>query len=187
MKTIVSIVLVFAALISAPVFAQGWQCDYYIPQCPDKLKEFDKAAMEIAKPSSGREPTLIDASEKFIVLVQKMYPKDKTLNDMAKQRYVLAKFSAASNLSKDEKINLIEVNSTLLQDIINDRFEMANAFMDADREYQKQQQSRSSAGNTAAVATMLNGIGKAFTNSFGQSLTPPPRICNYYSGTSYCF
>lgn len=187
MKTIMSIVLVCAAFSSAPAIAEEWQCDYYLPQCPDKVKAFDKAAMDIAKPSSGQEPTLIDASEKFIVLVQKMYPKDKTLNDMAKQRYVLAKFSAASNLSKDEKINLIEVNSALLQDIITDRFQMANAFIEADKEYLRQQQSRSSAGNTAAVATMISGIGRAFNNSFGQSITPPPRVCNYYGGSSYCF
>lgn len=40
--------------------------------------------------------------------------------------------------------------------------------------------------NTAAAANMLQGVGKAFSNSFGQSITQPMQICSYYGNTRYC-
>lgn len=40
--------------------------------------------------------------------------------------------------------------------------------------------------NAAAGAAALQGIGRAFNNSFGQSITPPMQICNYYGNTRYC-
>lgn len=40
--------------------------------------------------------------------------------------------------------------------------------------------------NDAAIAGALQGVGRAFNNSYGQSITPPMQICNYYGNTRYC-
>ncbi|OYY54249.1 MAG: hypothetical protein B7Y55_08560 [Polynucleobacter sp. 35-46-207] len=187
MKTIMSIVLVSAVLFSAPAMSQSWACDYYLPQCPDKVQQYDKEYGDIQSKVQSGKMTMPEAAKQAMALTEKMYPKDKSLNDMSKQQYALIQFAKESNANTEDKLSLIRMNAELLDTLIKDRFQMANAFIEADREYQKQQQSRSSTGNTAAVATMLSGIGRAFNNSFGQSITPPPRVCNYYGGSSYCF
>lgn len=61
----------------------------------------------------------------------------------------------------------------------NDRIRQAQA--EAYNEAIRQQR------NAIAGAAALQGVGRAFNNSFGQSITPPPQICNYYGGTRYCY
>lgn len=187
MKTIVRIVLVFAALISSPVIAQSWTCDYYLPQCPDKVKQYDKDYGDIQSKVQSGNMTMFDAAKQVMALTESMYPKDKTLNDMSKQQYALIKFAKDSNASTEDKLNLIRLNAELLDTLIKDRFQLANAIGDIQNQQQASRQTGNSAANTAAVATMLSGIGRAFNNSYGQSLLPPPQVCNYYGGTRYCF
>lgn len=187
MKTIVSIVLVFGALISSPVMAQSWTCDYYLPQCPDKVSQYNKEySSYLSEARSGKIP-MLEFAKQAIALSERMYPKDKTLNDMAKQQYALIQFTKDSNASYEEKLNLVSLNADLLDTVIKDRFQMANAISEMQNQQQASRQPGNSAANTAAVATMLNGIGRAFNTSYGQSLLPPPQICNYYGGTRYCF
>ena len=174
-------------LIATPTFAQEWQCDYYLPQCPDKARQYEKESNAVSTQIMDLKITFLEGTKKYIEISERMHPNDKVLNDMSKQTGTLAEFVVNSNASPEAMLKMLKLNSDLQGAFIKERFEMANAFTDVRNDIQRQQQSRTSAGNTAAIATLLNGIGKAFTNSFGQSITPPPRICNYYGGTSYCF
>lgn len=187
MKTIARIVLVSAALFSAPAFSQEWTCDYYLPQCPDKVKQYDKDYGDIQSKVQSGKMTMSEAAKQAMALTERVYPKDKTLNDMSKQQYALIQFAKESNASMEDKLNLIRLNAELLDTLIKDRFQLANAISDTQNQQQASRQPGNSAANTAAVATMLSGIGRAFDTSYGQSITPPPQICNYYGGTRYCF
>lgn len=181
-----SIVLACAVLFSSHAFANNWACDYLLPQCPEKEQKFRRGIDEIGALKDANKITSLEMSKKYLELTLSMYPKDKTLIDMFTQSVLIKKFLASKGISEDEILDIRKISVELYEEIIADRFQMANAFMEADKEYQKQQQSRSNYGNVAATATMLNGIGRAFNNSFGQSITPPLQICTYYGGTRYC-
>lgn len=187
MKTIVRIVLVSAALLSVPAMAQSWTCDYVLPQCPDKLNKLESAVGAAHEQMEQNKITRVEMSKKILEITKEMYPKDGTMISLAEQRLAINQLLADSSTSPEMAEKMRKVSSDFYTRVISDRFEMANSISKIEGQQQASRQPGNSAANTAAVATMLSGIGRAFNNSYGQSITPPPQICNYYGGTRYCF
>lgn len=187
MKTIMSIVLVFAALATLPVMAQEWTCNYFLPQCPSKGKAYTNAINSVIEQRDAMKISMLEASKKMLEITKDIYPKDQTLISMREQSVEIAKLLSDSKISPDVAEKIRNASSDFYQRVIADRFEMAEAIGKMESNQQSRTQAGNNYANTAAVATMLNGIGRAFNNSFGQSITPPPQICNYYGGTRYCY
>lgn len=181
------IVLVFAALASAPVIAQEWTCDYALPQCPDKVKQYEAILVKIGDQRDANKISSVEMSQKMLEITKEMYPKDQTLISLSEQRLATNKLLADLKASPEAAEKMRKANSDFYSRVISDRFEMANAIGKMENQQQASRQNGNNFANTAAVATMLNGIGRAFNNSFGQSITPPPQVCNYYGGTRYCY
>lgn len=187
MKTIRAIVLVFAALLTSSAFADNWACDYVLPQCQNKVDKFESSLKEIGEQMESKKITRVEMSKKMLDLTKEMYPKDKTFILLAEQRLATNQLLEDLKVNPDAAATLRKANSDFYEKVVSDRFEMADAIAKIENQQQASRQNGNNAANTAAVATMLNGIGRAFNNSFGQSITPPPQICNYYGGTRYCF
>lgn len=186
MKKIAVIAFLYSAVLSFSVMAQEWTCDYYLPQCQSKASKYDAEYAEIQDKYKAKKISIVELAKQAMELTAKMYPKDKTLNGMSKQQYTLINFVMESSADQQYKTQLISLNGELMDDLIKDRFQMANALSDMDGQIQRQQQAQQGGNNAVATATLLNGIGRAFNSSFGQSITPPMQICSYYGNTRYC-
>ena len=178
MKTIMSIVLACAVLFSSHAFAQSDLCDFYLPQCEGKFVDFRDSMGAIVKQSTSGKITPLEASDQILKLSEQTYPKDTLLIATAKQMNALEKVFATSNIPESKKAELSDGADKIFQQAMKDRSEALNM--------SQQSNAGANRSNVAATATMLNGIGRAFNNSFGQSITPPLQICTYYGGTRYC-
>ncbi len=180
MKAILTVILAAAALISHPASSQTNQ-DLYIKelnqigaQLLDKKIDrttFFKESLAATKTYLPNDKltqsffqSLIEYSEQLDrkVITKKKYEE---LYEARTERYK----TAIENKERAERQAELE----------NDRLRQAQA--DAYNEGIRQQR------NAMAGAAALQGVGRAFNNSFGQSITPPPQICNYYGGTRYCY
>lgn len=180
MKTILSVILVTVVLISHPAFAQA-NPDLYSKELSQISSQFQdgkidrttffKESLAVAKTYLPNDrltqsffQSLIDYSEQLDrkAITKKKYEE---LYDARIERYKYA----LENRERAERQAELE----------NDRLRQAQA--DAYNEGIRQQR------NAMAGAAALQGIGRAFNNSYGQSITPPPQICNYYGGTRYCY
>lgn len=185
-------VLIFG-LISTPAFCQSDICDYYLPQCATKFDQYSKAAKQLDAHVKNKELSNLEAAQKAVALSDSVYPKDALLANINRQNLVMTQFARRNQLSDDQMSELDSSATDTFRQAILERFAAAKAAQEVGQFYsqyqatQQYQPPQQNPANTAAIATMLNGISKAFTNSFGQSITPPPRICNYYGSTSYCF
>jgi len=180
-------------LISTRVFCQSDICDYYLPQCAAKFDQYSKTVKQLDLQVKNKELSNLEAAQKAVALSDSLYPKDVLLGSINKQNLIMVQFALRNQLSEAQMSELDSSATDTFRQAILERFAAAKAAQQvgqfysqyqAPQEYQAPQQNPA---NTAAIATMLNGIGRAFSNSFGQSITPPPRICNYYGNTSYCF
>ena len=185
-------VLIFG-LIATPALCQSVICDYYLPQCATKFDQYSKAAKQLDVQVKNKELSNLEAAQKAVALSDSLYPKDGLLANINRQNLVMAQFALRNQLSEAQMSELDSSATDTFRQAILERFATAKAAQEVGEFYsqyqapQQYQPPQQNPANTAAIATLLNGIGKAFTNSFGQSITPPPRICNYYGGTSYCF
>ena len=187
MKKIMSIVLACAALFSFSAYSQN---------TPQEFSLFNKEEDRIIEQQQANKISRTMALKETLVAAKTYMPNDRITRD-----YLSSLINYSEQLDK-KKITQKEYEN--LRELRRERYEAANAdrneadsraFRQAELENDRMRQAQASANadasqqyrNTAATATMLNGIGRAFNNSFGQSITPPPRICNYYGGTSYCF
>lgn len=193
MKSTQWLLLVMCAVTSTAALSQNELCDYYIPQCAAKFDQYSKAARQLDVQVKNKELSNLEAAQKAVALSDSLYPKDVLLANINKQNLVMAQFALRNQLSETQMSELNSSTTDTYRQAILERFAAAKAAQEVGQFYsqyqapQQYQPSQQNPANTAAMATLLNGIGRAFTNSFGQSITPPPRICNYYGSTSYCF
>jgi hypothetical protein len=180
MKTIPCVVLTCVALLSLPVFAQNNQELYN--------KELDQIGAQFEAKKIDRTTGL----KEILAATKTYFPNDKltqsfyqSLIEYSEQfdRKAITKkkfdelFEARTDRYKSAMEN--KERSERQAELENDRLRQAQA--DAYNEGMRQQR------NAMAGAAAIQGIGRAFNNSFGQSITPPPQICNYYGGTRYCY
>lgn len=193
MKSIQWLLLVMCGVTSTAALSQNDLCDYYLPQCAAKFDQYSKAAKQLDVQVKSKELSNLEAAQKAVALSDSLYPKDVLLANINKQNLVIAQFALQNQLSEAQMSELNASTTDTYRQAILERFAAAKAAEEVGQFYsqyqvpQQYQAPQQNPANTAAIATMLNGIGRAFTNSFGQSITPPPRICNYYGSTSYCF
>ncbi len=193
MKSIQWLLLMMCAVTSTAALSQNDLCDYYLPQCATKFDQYSKAAKQLDVQVKNKELSNLEAAQKAVALSDSLYPKDVLLANINKQNLVTAQFALRYQLSEAQMSELNSSATDTFRQAILERFAAAKAAQEVGQFYsqyqatQQYQPPQQNPANTAAIATMLNGIGRAFTNSFGQSITPPPRICNYYGSTSYCF
>ncbi|MBU3592031.1 hypothetical protein ICN11_08380 [Polynucleobacter sp. 78F-HAINBA] len=187
MKIIISIVLAFTALLSMPVIAQNNQAAFFkeVEIIADKVEAGEKSQSEGAK--------------EIFSLSKSYFPNDKLIQSFYQSLLLHSERLEKKLITQKEfdslgQASLADYKSAISARTIESAKAQFQAALENDRPQRGQytgemlmQQEYTNPANTAAIATMLNGIGRAFTNSFGQSITPPPRICNYYGGTSYCF
>lgn len=187
MKTIMSIVLVFAAFLSCPAYSQNTATEYAL---------FEKEVDRITEQQKANKIGRTMAYKEKLIAAKTYMPGDKITQD-----YINSLISYSEQLDT-KKISQSQYNA--LKEARDERFLAAmkdmresneQAYRQAELENDRMRQAQASANanaaqqfrTTAATATMLNGVGRAFNNSFGQSITPPPQICDYYGGTRYCY
>lgn len=187
MKTIMSIVLVFAAFLSCPAYSQNTATEYAL---------FEKEVDRITEQQKANKIGRTMAYKEKLIAAKTYMPGDKITQD-----YINSLISYSEQLDT-KKISQSQYNA--LKEARDERFLAAmkdmresndRAYRQAELENDRMRQAQASANEnaaqqfrtTAATATMLNGVGRAFNNSFGQSITPPPQICDYYGGTRYCY
>lgn len=182
-----SIVLVCAALFSMPVIAQNNRSVFY------------KEVEIIADKMEAGQKTPSEGAREIFALSKLYFPNDKLTQSYYQSLVLYSERLEKKLITEKEfeslgKASLDDYGSAISARTIETAKAQFQAALENDRRQRGQynsempmQQQYTNPANTAATATMLNGIGKAFNNSFGQSITPPPRICNYYGGTSYCF
>ena len=193
MKSIQWLLLIVCGLTSTAALSQNDLCDYYQPQCATKFNQFSKVAKQLDLQVKNKELSNLEAAQKVVALSDSLYPKDVLFASINKQNLVIAQFAERYHLSESQIRELDNSATDTFRQALLERFAVMKAAQEVGQFYsqyqtpQQYQPPQQNPANTAAIATLLNGIGKAFTNSFGQSITPPPRICNYYGGTSYCF
>ncbi len=187
MKTILSIVLVSAALLSFSAHAQNTAAEYALFE-----KEVDRITEQQKSKKIGRT---IAYKEKLIAAKTYM-PGDKITQDYISSLIGYSEQLDSKKISQSEYDALKEARDERFLAAMKDMRESnerayRQAELDNDRMRQAQASAYANAAQqyrtTAATATMLNGVDRAFTNSFGQSITPPPQICDYYGGTRYCY
>ncbi|MBU3551392.1 hypothetical protein [Polynucleobacter sp. MWH-Berg-3C6] len=183
MKTIMSIVLVCAALVSLKAFAQN------------NSELFSKEVERIVAQYEAKKISQSVAAKEILIASKAYFPSDKLTQDYYQSLADYSDQLAKKTISQKQFDELTNARVERYAAAMEDRKEAnARAFRQAELENDRMRQAQASAyadaaqqyRNTAATATMLNGIGRAFNNSFGQSITPPLQICNYYGGTRYC-
>ncbi len=193
MKNLWRLSLLTLCLTTVPALAQSDLCDYYQPQCVKKFDQYTEIAKQLDVQVKNKGLSNLEAAQKAVALSDSLYPKDVLLASINKQNLVMAQFAERHHLSESQMSELDNSATDTFRQALLERFAVMKAAQEVGQFYsqyqapQQYQPPQQNPANTAAIATLLNGIGKAFTNSFGQSITPPPRICNYYGGTSYCF
>jgi len=180
MKTIRCIFLLFVAITSLPALAQNNQ------------QLYDKELEQIGAQFETKKIDRTTGLKEILAATKTYFPNDKltqsfyqSLIEYSEQfdRKVITKkkfdelFEARTDRYKSAMEN--KERAERQAELENDRLRQAQA--DAYNEGVRQQR------NAMAGAAALQGIGRAFSNSFGQSITPPPQICNYYGGTRYCY
>lgn len=193
------ILALLLGLIWTPAFCQSDVCDYYLPQCATKFDQYNKATKQLDTQVQTKELSNLEAAQKAVALSNTLYPRDVLLANINKLNLAMAQFALRNRLSESQMHELDVFATDTVHQAIAERFAAMKAAQEvgqlysqyqAPQPYQTPQQSlepQQNPANVAAIATLLNGIGKAFSNSFGQSILPPPRICSYYGNTSYCY
>ncbi|WP_068319485.1 hypothetical protein [Polynucleobacter yangtzensis] len=184
MQTIRAIVLAFAALLCVPALAQS------------NTELLDKEVNRIKEQMRDKKISRTMGFKEMLSAVKTYVPNDKLSLDLLTSTIEYSELLDKKKISKQEYDNLnaarweryIAATAELKEaneraqrqaDLENDRIRQAQAA--AYDEAIRQQR------NAMAGAAALQGVGRAFNNSFGQSITPPPQICNYYGGTRYCY
>jgi hypothetical protein len=187
MKTIAGIFLVFAAFISASVFAQNTPSEYALFKKEDNRITEQRNANTISRTKMLKERLV--ASKTYMP------------NDRVTMAYITSLIDYSEQLdnkkiSQKEYSSLTEARGERFMAAIKDMNDAEDrAFQQAAVENDKIRQEQTNAynevirqqRNAMAGAAALQGIDRSFNNSFGQSITPPPQICNYYGGTRYCY
>lgn len=186
------------SVLSSLALAQTETCAYYTRQCPSKFASYNDATRDIDSQVKRKEITELKGAQKVSDLAHSMFPQDALLISIVMQQATMARVLALSNLSQAQKDELDKSAGATYSAALIERF----AFLDAAKEAGEQmvrvqnqaapQQVIYSGGGGAVndalpTAMFLNKVGNAFATSFGQSLTPPPRICMYGKGTSMCY
>ncbi|WP_293599879.1 hypothetical protein [Polynucleobacter sp. 35-46-11] len=187
MKTIMSIVLVCAAFFSLSAHAQNTPAEYAL---------FEKEVDRISEQQKANKIGRTMAYKEKLVAAKTYMPGDKITQDYINSLIGYSEQLDSKKINKSEYDALKEARDERFLAAMKDMRESnERAYRQAELENDRMRQAQASTyanaaqqyRTTAATATMLNGIDRAFTNSFGQSITPPPQICDYYGGTRYCY
>ena len=182
MKTIMSIVLVFASLLSIPAYSQNTPAEYALFE-----KEEDRIIEQRKANKIGRTVAL----KETLIAAKTYMPRDRVTHDYLSSLINYSEQFDKKKISQKEYDSLREARNARFSSAIKDLNESEyQEFLKSESARQDQAAAYNEAArqqqNAVAGATMLNGIGRAFNNSFGQSITPPLQICTYYGGTRYC-
>lgn len=184
LKTIRAIVLVFTAFLSLPVIAQT------------KEDLFNKELERIVAQYEAKKISQSEAAKEVFIASKSYFPSDKLTQDYFQSLSEYTDQLAKKAITRKKFDELRYARAERYEAAIADRKEAAErAQRQAEVENDRLRQAQADAYNEAirqqrnamAGAAALQGVGRAFNNSFGQSITPPPQICNYYGGTRYCY
>ncbi|MBU3594804.1 hypothetical protein ICN10_00120 [Polynucleobacter sp. 86C-FISCH] len=150
-------------------------------------KQFSDERAAVFQAVKDKRINNLDARKELLSLSKTFFPSDELL--IAHDEYGV---EIATRLQNKE-ITLAQFNELMAER--NERFKKAQEIRKANDQAQARakqdqidayNQAVQQQRNAVAGAIALQGIGNAFSNSFGQSITPPMQICNYYGNTRYC-
>lgn len=180
MKTIRCIFLILAILTSLPALAQNNQ------------QLYDKELEQIGAQFEAKKIDRTTGLKEILAATKTYFPNDKLTQSFYQSLIEYSEQFDRKAITKKKFDELFEARTDRYKsamenkeraerqtELENDRLRQAQA--DAYNEGVRQQR------NAMAGAAAIQGIGRAFNNSYGQSITPPPQICNYYGGTRYCY
>lgn len=183
-QTIRAIVLVLAALLFTSVMAQT------------KEDLFNKELERIVAQYEAKKISQSEAAKEIFIASISYFPNDKLTQDYFQSLSEYTDQLAKKSITRKKFDELRYARAERYEAAMADRKEAAErAQRQAELENDRMRQAQENAYNEAirqqrnamAGAAALQGVGRAFNNSFGQSITPPPQICNYYGGTRYCY
>lgn len=182
MKTIWRITLV---MICLAIFSQA-----SYSQSGEDL--FEKESERIMAQANAKKISRTMAMKEILAAAKTYIPNDKITKDFLESQVDYSEQLDKKKISEKEWMTLKNARVERYEAAIIDREESkARAQRQADLENDRMRQAQAAAAqqqrNTAATAYLLNGVGNAANTSFGQSLTPPVKVCNYYGGTRYCY
>lgn len=197
MRTIRLFFLAIVTLAGASAYASDYGCEYYAPTCKAKFTRYNTETAAITQAAADKKITMVEAGKRVAQLAQSMYPDDYLILSIAAQQQAMAEIFSTSKLTADQQKRIEDASAKTFNRAIAERFALIGAMEENARTYQQainssQQYAQArveqdnSARSTIATAMFLNGVGRAFSSSFGQSILPTPQICTYYGGTSYC-
>lgn len=180
MKTIINIVLVFAALISTSVFAQ---------QYPGEYDLFRKEELRIDAQRSAKTISRTGMLKEKLAAAKTYMP-----NDRISQAYYTSLIEYSEQLD-DQKISQKEYYA--LAQARGERFLAAlKDSNDAEDRLQSQQrqgpqvvyvEGNNSLNDAIPPAMFLNKVGQAFSNSYNQYLIPMTTCNSWGPGTVTCY
>lgn len=175
--------LILLLILSHTSFAQSNE-DLYDRETDRILKQYEQG--KINRTTSFRETLAATKTYRpndrltqafFQSLLEYSEQQDKKLITQKKFEELL---TARAERYREASIEMVEARKQAQRQSDQDNARRRQDQIDAYNAAMAEQQ------NTAATAQMLQGIGRAFNSSFGQSITPPMQICSYYGNTRYC-
>lgn len=197
MKIIRLLLLTLLTLLGASAYASDSVCDYYVPACKEKFKRYNDATTAITQSVVDKKITTAEAGRKVGQLAQSMYPNDPLLLSIAAQQQAMAEILSGSKLTAQQQKTIEDAAAKTFTRALAERFALFDAMAEISQSQQQaaissqqiaqaRAEQAQDARSTIATAMFLNGVGRAFSTSWGQSILPTPQICTYYGGTSYC-
>lgn len=179
MKTIFSFIFALGTLLPCLSFGQGNQ------------ELFQKEVERIAAHVDSKKITRTEGLKEVLAASKSYVPNDRLSQSYFQSIIEYSEQLDKKTISRKKYDELFAARTERYQSALedkerserqreleNDRIRQAQA--EAYNEAIRQQQS------ALTGAAMLQGVGKAFNNSFGQSIIPPPQICNFINGGMYC-
>lgn len=181
MKTIINIVLVFAALISTSVFAQ---------QYPGEYDLFRKEELRIDAQRSAKTISRTGMLNEKLAAAKTYMPNDRITQAYYTSLIEYSEQFDNQKISKQELEILMAARGERFLAALKDSSDAADR-----REQEQQRQSpqvvyvdRNSAVNDALPTAMfLNKVGQAFSNSYNQYLIPMTTCNSWGPGTVTCY
>lgn len=195
MRTIRLLFLAIVTLAGASAYAADSVCDYYVPACKDKYTRYNTETAIITQEAAAKKITTPEAGKRVAQIARSMYPNDPLLISITEQQQAMAEI--LGKLPVQQQKTLEDAAAKTFARALKERFVLFDTMAEMSGQQQANQQAAAqyqqssdaqanNARSTIATAMFLNGVGRAFATSWGQSILPTPQICTYYGGTSYC-
>lgn len=157
---------------------------------------FDRESLRIANQYQENKITRLMAAKEVLAASKAYFPNDRVAHDYYQSLVEYSELRAKNQISEKKLQELFSSRTERFIEAQKDRAELnernrRQEELEQNRINQAKAEAYNEAvrqqNNVAAGAAALQGIGRAFNNSFGQSITPPPQICSYYGNTRYCY